>query len=301
VKKTPEELLEICLEMASRGEDWKAFLLAYPDCSQELEKLVLLAQGVREVSGPAEASAPGASAALLRLGRELAKRELQKEETAHRKWGWLWGSTWAKAAFAGIVMLVLGASSVELSARTVPGNFLYPVKILTERVHFVLTSDLEERVELRLTFSERRLSEVVKTLKEGKGADRKLVSAMLDEAKAALTDAEKLPEARSSAYKAQIASLEEVQKNRLRAVESMVPADQRQAVAETIGMCDAGWAGMREMMSGMHMGGGGRGMGGMMTRVTDPDFGRLRIHNDFAIRRRPEVRPGESRKGRRGR
>jgi Domain of unknown function (DUF5667) len=268
MKKTPEELLDICLEMASRGEDWEAFLARYPDSLREVEPLVLLAREVREAPGPEEVTAPGASAALLRLGRELAKRERQKEETAHRTWGWLWGSAWAKAAFAGIVMLVLGASSVELSARAVPGNFLYPVKILTERVHFALTSDLEERVELRLTFSERRLSEIVKTLKEGKGADRELISAMLDEARAALSDASQLPETRSAAYKTRIASLEEFQKDRLRSVEDMVPADRRQDVDEAIGMCDQGWGRMREMMSGMPMGGpgrgAGRGMGGMM-------------------------------------
>jgi len=268
MKKTPEELLDNCLEMASRGEDWEAFLAQYPASLREVEPLVLLAREVGEAAGPAEATAPGASAALLRLGRELQKRELQKEETAHRRWGWLWGSAWAKAAFAGIVMLVLGASSVELSARAVPGNFLYPVKILTERVHFALTSDLEERVELRLTFSERRLSEIVKTLKEGKGADRELITAMLDEARAALSDASQLPETRSAAYRSRIESLEEFQKKRLRSVEDMVPADRRQDVDEAIGMCDQGWARMREMMSGMPMGGPGRGtgrgMGGMM-------------------------------------
>ena len=271
MKRTPEELLDICLEMASRGEDWKAFLLVYPDCSQEVEKLVILAREVREASGPVEDSAPGASAALLRLGRELAKKELQREETAHRKWGWLWGSAWAKAAFAGIVMLLVGASSVELSARTVPGNFLYPLKILTERVRFALTSDQEERVELRLTFSERRLSEVVKTLKEGKGADRELVSAMLDEAKAALSDATKLPESKSSAYKARIASLEEIQKDRLRSVESLVPADRRKYVGEAIRMCDDGWARMRETMCGPQTRGSGRGTGrGMGGRMMGP-------------------------------
>ncbi len=268
MKRTPEELLDICLEMASRGEDWKAFLLAYPDSSQEVEKLVILAREVREASGPSEAFAPGASAALLRLGRELARREQQKEETAHRRWGWLWGSAWAKAAFAGIVMLLVGASSVELSARTVPGNFLYPLKILTERVRFALTSDLEERVELRITFSERRLFEVVETLKEGKGADRELVSAMLDEARVALSDTEKLPESKSPVYKARIASLEKIQRDRLRAVKAMVPADRHQDVEEAIGMCDQGWARMHEMMPGMHMGGPGQGngreMGGMM-------------------------------------
>jgi hypothetical protein len=274
MKRTPEELLDICLEMASRGEDWKTFLSGYPDCSREVEGLVRLAGEVREVSAPAEASAPGASAALLRLGWALAREEARREEAARERRGGWWRSAWARAAVAGIVMLVLGASSVELSARTVPGNFLYPVKILTERVRFALTSSPEDRVELRLTFSERRLSEVVKTLKEGKGADRRLVSAMLDEARAALADAEKLPETKSSAYKAQIASLEQVQKDRLRAVEGMVPADQRGAVAETIGMCDAGWAGMRGMMMGPHMDGSGRGMGGMMMGPPEDRRGR---------------------------
>ena len=89
MKKTPEELLDICLEMASRGEDWEAFLAQYPAALREVKPLVLLAREVGEASGPAEATAPGASAALLRLGRELARRERQKEETAHRTWGWL--------------------------------------------------------------------------------------------------------------------------------------------------------------------------------------------------------------------
>ncbi|MGA7104566.1 MAG: DUF5667 domain-containing protein [Candidatus Deferrimicrobiaceae bacterium] len=261
MKNTPEELLDICLEMARRGEDWRAFLLTYPSHSTEVESLVVLALGVGEAAGPPEAPAPGASAALLRMGRELARREEKREETAYRRWGWLWGSGWAKAAIAGIVMLVLGASSVELSARTVPGNFLYPVKILTERVRFALTSDPEERVELRLTFSERRLSEVVKTLKEGKGVDRELISAMLDEARAALSETAQMPESKSSAYRARIVSLEDIQKDRLRSMERWVSPDRRQDVAEAVRMCDDGWGRMREMMCGPGTRGSGRGTG----------------------------------------
>lgn len=270
MKKTPEELLDICLEMARCGEDWKSFLLTYPSRFEEVEPLVRLARGVGEATGPPDAPAPGASAALLRLGRELARRELLREDTAHRRWGWLWGSAWAKAAVAGIVMLILGASSVELSARTVPGNFLYPVKILTERVRFALTADPEERVELRLTFSERRLSEVVKALQEGHGADKELVGAMLDEARAALTDASKLPEGKSTAYKARVTHLENMQKEWLRSVESTVPADRRKDVAQAIRMCDEGWARMREMMCGPQKRGSGQGRGRGMRGMMGP-------------------------------
>lgn len=270
MKKTPEDLLDICLEMARRGEDWRAFLLAYPSHSAEVESLVVLALEVEEAAGPPDAPAPGASAALLRMGKELAKREQKREETAHRGWGWMWGSAWAKAAFAGVVMFLLGASAIELSARTVPGNFLYPVKIITEQVRFVLTSDPEERVELRLTFSERRLAEVVKTLKGGDGADKEkeLVGAMLDEARAALSDASKLPEVKSTAYKARITHLESMQKEWLRAVEGTVPADRRKDVAQAIRMCDDGWAQMRDTMCGPQTRGvgpgTGRGTGGRM-------------------------------------
>ena len=42
---------------------------------------------------------------------------------------------------------------------------------------------------------------------------------MLDEAKDALSDATNLPELKSSAYKARIASLEQIQVDRLRSVE----------------------------------------------------------------------------------
>ncbi|MGA7104509.1 MAG: DUF5667 domain-containing protein [Candidatus Deferrimicrobiaceae bacterium] len=264
MKRTPDELFDICLDMASRGEDWNAFLSTYPDGAQEVESLVILAREVQEVSGPVEISVPGASEALMRMGKELARRERQKEEISQQKWGWIWGSAWAKVAVAGIVMLLLGASSVELSARTVPGNFLYPIKILTERVRFALTSDPQDQVELRLAFSERRLSEIVKTLQEGRGADKELVSAMLDEAKAALATAEILPESKSAAYKSRIVSLEEHQKDRLRSVEGMVPADRRQDVAQAMRMCDDGWARMRETMCGPGTRGSGQGTGSGM-------------------------------------
>lgn len=278
MSRSPEELFDICLEMARRGEEWKSLLAGYPAHSGEVEPLVRLALGVREAAETQDAAAPGLSEALLRMGREMARRERDQEEKAPHRRGWffggMWGPVWANVVFAGLVMFLLGASAVELSARTVPGNFLYPVKILTERVRFALTADPEERVELRLTFSERRLSEVVRALKEGQGADRELVTAMLDEARAALDDAAKLPEPKASTYKTRIASLEGVQKERLRSVEGWVPPDRRGDVAQAIRMCDDGWMRMREMMCGPQTRGSGRGPGrGMGDMMMGPRNG----------------------------
>jgi hypothetical protein len=277
MNRPPEDLLDICLEMARRGEDWKSFLAVYPAHSHEVEPLVRLALGIREAAESQDAPVPGLSETLLRMGREMARRERDRKEKAARRRAWsfggMWGSAWAKAAFAALVLVILGMSAVELSARTVPGNLLYPVKILTERVRFALASNPEDRVELRITFSERRLDEVVKTLREGQGADRQLISAMLDEAKAALSDAAKLPESKSSPYKARIASLEGIQKERLRSVERWVPPDRRGDVAQAIRMCDDGWARMQEMMCGPQQDGSSRGprrgMGGMMMGPRD--------------------------------
>jgi hypothetical protein len=96
---------------------------------------------------------------------------------------------------------------------------------------------------------------------------------MIDEARAALDDAAKLPEPKSSTYTTRIASLEGVQKERLRSVEGWVSPDRRGDVAQAIRMCDDGWMRMREMMCGPQLRGSGRGsgrgMGGMMMGPND--------------------------------
>ncbi len=63
---------------------------------------------------------------------------------------------WAAAACLIMVILVSGTATV--SAQSLPGDTLYPVKRLVERGRLALTGD-EGEVELRLKYAERRLDE----------------------------------------------------------------------------------------------------------------------------------------------
>jgi len=82
-----------------------------------------------------------------------------------------------------------------------------------------------------------------------------------------------------SAYKSRIASLEEFQKDRLRAVKALVPADRHPDIDEAIGLCNQGWTGMREMMSAMHMGVPGRGTVGVPPSQGRRRLALLSVHN----------------------
>ncbi len=72
-----------------------------------------------------------------------------------------WMRAPALAAFS-ILVAVLGGSlaSVNASDRSVPGDFLYPVKIAGEQTRLALTQDKADRVRLKAEFVDRRVEEI---------------------------------------------------------------------------------------------------------------------------------------------
>ena len=72
-----------------------------------------------------------------------------------------WMRTPALAAFS-ILVAVLGGSlaSVNASDRSVPGDFLYPVKIAGEQTRLAFTQDKADRVRLKAEFVDRRVEEI---------------------------------------------------------------------------------------------------------------------------------------------
>lgn len=67
-------------------------------------------------------------------------------------------------ALAGLsaIVAVLGGSlmSVNASERSVPGDFLYPIKLASEQTRLALTSDKGDRVRLKTEFVDRRVQEM---------------------------------------------------------------------------------------------------------------------------------------------
>jgi hypothetical protein len=89
------------------------------------------------------------------------------------------------AASIAVISLLSWGTAVAASD-SVPGNFMYPVKRFSEKVRLFFTVNDKNEAELRITFSERRLSEALKTYQQGGGIDDGLLRQMLEEAKLAL-------------------------------------------------------------------------------------------------------------------
>ncbi len=82
--------------------------------------------------------------------------------------------------------------SLYASSGALPGDFMYPLKRLTEHVEFLLTFNDKNKVELRITFFEKRLNEIIRKYEEKGSVDIHIFEIMLNEAKAALHNSAKL-------------------------------------------------------------------------------------------------------------
>ena len=77
--------------------------------------------------------------------------------------------------------------SLNLAAKnTVPGDPLYFIKRLSEKIEYMITPTADGKVELRLTFSQKRMKELLKKTKTGELTDLELVYEMLDEVRYSL-------------------------------------------------------------------------------------------------------------------
>jgi hypothetical protein len=74
------------------------------------------------------------------------------------------GLNWVSVRVATVCMIVLsvlGGSITTVSAalKSLPGDFLFPVKITTEKIQVALKSDEAERTKLKVEFAGRRIAE----------------------------------------------------------------------------------------------------------------------------------------------
>ena len=77
-------------------------------------------------------------------------------------------------AMAAILITVFTGSMFSVSAaeQSLPGDFLYSVKLATEQARMALTKDPEDRVKLKTEFTERRVQEMKQVI-ASPGSDRK--------------------------------------------------------------------------------------------------------------------------------
>ncbi len=163
-KKDIYELLEECLRQMQSGTTLEEALRSNPQQAAELRPLLeasMAARSLRPGSVPATAQNRSRAQFLTAAAavRQPARRGLRL-------------SFWpARALVPALILLIVLVSSLFatgfVSAQSLPGDGLYPVKIAVEQARLSLTTDVASRLSLEESFDQRRVMEVAGLLKRG--------------------------------------------------------------------------------------------------------------------------------------
>ncbi|MCL6097042.1 MAG: DUF5667 domain-containing protein [Bacteroidetes bacterium] len=272
-----ELLLDNCIDEIRKGKSIDECLADYPQYTDELKPLLQLAVQIENLPQP-NPSSEALSSALINIGKEMERNtaaaeiseaivpsqgdvlpqkgfaaSMKKRKTfsffsegsfrnVFRK------SKLAWALSTALLLFFISLGATTLSANSVPGDILYPLKLVTEKVRFLLTFDSYGKAELRLNFSDKRLNELVEVFQKSNKLDTTLLKNMLDEAKLALEENE-IPVEKASILTAKLNHVSAYQKNVLENIRPNVQSSDRKIVDEAINMCGMRSRWMRRMMN----------------------------------------------------
>ena len=250
-----ELLLDNCISEMRNGKSIDECLAKYSQYAGQLRPLLQLVQQLENFPQP-EPAKEAISGTLINIGHHIAQHSIATEkltavEKLQKKSSIFNIIRRPKIAWAFslvFLFLVVLFSAATISANSVPGDILYPLKLATEKVKFLLTFNSEKKAELRLTFSDKRLQEMIAVFQQSGKLDTTLLKEMLDEAKLALEE-NKTPIDTASVFVTKLSHVNAYQKDVLEKIRPRVNLSNRRIVDEAINMCDSRIRWMRRMMN----------------------------------------------------
>lgn len=254
----PEDILDLCIEALRAGRDPEDVLRKHPDQADEIRPLLQLLPEFEALPRP-EPTVAGLMRTMARLTAGTSVRDRGGKPRGVLTFA---RTVMTRVAAAVAIVLFTGWSLSAASSDALPGDFLYPIKLFTERVRFHLALNPTDKAELRIVFSEKRLIEALRQHRQGDGIDRALLQAMLDEAQKALDETKRLPEPTRDLLHSRIASVWEFQGKTLEAISKKATPKEQETLQPFMQKCRerCGW--MRRQT--------GENRGGRQTDVT-PD------------------------------
>ncbi len=210
MKRKLEELFDELLEQIARGKDADECLKEWKEYADDLKPLLTLARSITDLPKP-EPREQARTEALRRV-RRIALAAAQQRKPFVLKPLIAWQPAVVRVVAALLLVVVVGLTGSLLSAHSLPGEPLYPVKRLTERLLYFVTVDAQGRAELHLRFADRRTQEFIYVLEPGEKINRELLSEMMNEMQQAFSCAKKLPEGRYAATMQQVAQYNDFQR-----------------------------------------------------------------------------------------
>ena len=235
MKDRIEDILDRCIETARSGGDPEAILRDHPDLADDVRPLLAVATDVEALPAPA--------ANRRHMMKVVAKAVSQPDgkATSPRKarFSLFRHPALARAAAILIVVLLIGWGTVRASSSAIPGDFLYPIKLLTERVRYSLTVNPQGQAELLITFSDERLQEALKKHQEGGGVDAQLLGQMLDYAKQALEKGFDMNDFDRDRLIQNVTGLHHIQKRCLEQLQANAGAQDRPVISAFLEVCSS--------------------------------------------------------------
>lgn len=105
------------------------------------------------------------------------------------------------------VIVILLFSTVGVSALSLPGDLLYPIKIITEKFTYILQFNDEDKAELRIILSKKRFEEMQSIYKKTGIINKSIIENALKEAQEALANSEQLESKVQSEIKNEVTDL----------------------------------------------------------------------------------------------
>ncbi|MFC1933018.1 DUF5667 domain-containing protein [Chloroflexota bacterium] len=165
--KRIEDILSQCIEdIKAENTSLEDCLDRYPAVRRELEPLLRIALNIQEPPDirPSAAFKIRARVSLMehiRASQAIKETRRPISQAGVRQ---VWYTGWLKAATIAITVVLaisgVGAGTAYASQGSLPGEVLYPVKLGTEQVQRLLTTDDVSRVNLELGFADTRLKEM---------------------------------------------------------------------------------------------------------------------------------------------
>ena len=171
-----ERIFQECLDAVQEGENLENVLARYPGQEKELSARLEMALWLKE-QGKALTPRPGFIPAsrqrLINRIRRESSSEVTRPRDPHvlkafrRKRFWL---VLNLASLAVLVLMVgfLGIQVFSYAETALPGDALYPVKLLAERARLQTASDPALKARLHVDFARLRSSEIVELIFEGR-------------------------------------------------------------------------------------------------------------------------------------
>jgi len=157
------DAFEVCLSALATGVDLETCLSLYPDLADELRPALKTAQIARLA---AETEVPATA-----MNRSRAKMLAHAGELRSKRKTFFLSGAFPRLALASLAVLLVFFLSVNglatVSAKALPGDGLYPVKLATENISLRLAPSGEARQQLADNYQQRRTEEVHSLLASG--------------------------------------------------------------------------------------------------------------------------------------